>query len=77
MDSRIEVEFGKEEKIRNVDFEGESVNDIGQVLVRIIVQEITIVIEDNVQTIIPNIVPKQDYYEILRQIPIEQPQQSQ
>ncbi|RDX95452.1 hypothetical protein CR513_22029, partial [Mucuna pruriens] len=36
-----EVEFGKKEKIRNVDFEEEFVNDIDQVLVPIIVQETT------------------------------------
>ncbi|RDX81853.1 hypothetical protein CR513_37428, partial [Mucuna pruriens] len=40
----------KEENIRNVDFEEESVNEIGQVLVPITVQETTPVIKDNVQT---------------------------
>ncbi|RDX74296.1 hypothetical protein CR513_45977, partial [Mucuna pruriens] len=59
----------------NVVFEEEFVNDIGQVLVLITVQETTPVIGDNVQTIIPNIVPEQDYDEALPQTPIEQPQQ--
>ncbi|RDX96303.1 hypothetical protein CR513_21054, partial [Mucuna pruriens] len=54
-----------------------SVNDIGQVLVPITVQETTLVIGDNVQTIVPNIIPEQDYDEVLPQIPIEQPQQPQ
>ncbi|RDY01871.1 Copia protein, partial [Mucuna pruriens] len=36
-----EVEFKKEENIRNVVFEEESVNDIGQVLMLITIQEIT------------------------------------
>ncbi|RDX64083.1 hypothetical protein CR513_57402, partial [Mucuna pruriens] len=61
-------EFEKEENIRNV-FEEESVNDIGQVLVSITVQETTPIIGNNVQTIILDIV--------LPQTPIEQPQQSQ
>ncbi|RDX74967.1 hypothetical protein CR513_45206, partial [Mucuna pruriens] len=43
-----EVEFEKEENIRNVVFEEESINDIGQVLVPIIVQETTPIIGDNV-----------------------------
>ncbi|RDX62947.1 hypothetical protein CR513_58670, partial [Mucuna pruriens] len=51
-----EVEFKKEENIRNVDFEEEAINDI--------------VIEDNVQTIVPNVVPKQDYDDVLPQTPI-------
>ncbi|RDX95965.1 hypothetical protein CR513_21434, partial [Mucuna pruriens] len=38
-----EVDFEKEENIRNIDFEVESVNDIGQVLVTIIVQETTLI----------------------------------
>ncbi|RDY03185.1 hypothetical protein CR513_13259, partial [Mucuna pruriens] len=62
-----EVEFGKEENIRNVVFEEEFVNDI----------ETTPVIGDNVQTIVPDIVPEQDYDEVLPQTPIEQPQQPQ
>ncbi|RDX86207.1 hypothetical protein CR513_32480, partial [Mucuna pruriens] len=70
-----EDEFGKEENIRNVDFEEEFANDIGQVLVPITVQATTSVIEDNVQIIVPDIVPKQDYDEVLPQIPIEKPQQ--
>ncbi|RDY00776.1 Copia protein, partial [Mucuna pruriens] len=72
-----EVEFEKEENIRNVVFEEESINDIGQVIVPIIVQETTLVIEDNVQTIVPDIVPEQDYDEVLPQTPIEQPQEPQ
>ncbi|RDX62550.1 hypothetical protein CR513_59104, partial [Mucuna pruriens] len=64
-----EVEFGKEKNIRNVVFEEESVNDIGQVLVPITVQETTLVIGDNVQTIVPDIVPEQDYDEVLPQTP--------
>ncbi|RDX80607.1 hypothetical protein CR513_38828, partial [Mucuna pruriens] len=68
-----EVEFGKEENIRNE----ESANDIGQVLVPITVQETTPVIGDNVQTTIPDIVLEQDYDEALPQTPIEQPQQPQ
>ncbi|RDX95973.1 hypothetical protein CR513_21422, partial [Mucuna pruriens] len=58
-----EVKFEKEENIRNVVFEEKFVNDIGQILVPITIQETTSVIGDNVQTIIPNIVPKQDYNE--------------
>ncbi|RDX64204.1 hypothetical protein CR513_57268, partial [Mucuna pruriens] len=42
-----EVEFGKEENIRNVDFKEESINDIGQVLVPITVQETTIVLRNH------------------------------
>ncbi|RDX73271.1 hypothetical protein CR513_47145, partial [Mucuna pruriens] len=66
-----DVEFGKEENIRNVVFEEEYVNDIGQVLVLITVQETTLVIGDNVQTIVPDIVLEQDYDEALPQTPIE------
>ncbi|RDX71714.1 hypothetical protein CR513_48894, partial [Mucuna pruriens] len=72
-----EVEFGKEENIRNVVFEEESVDDVGQILVPITIQETTLVIGDNVQTTFPNIVPEQDYDEALPQTPIEQPQQPQ
>ncbi|RDX94460.1 hypothetical protein CR513_23156, partial [Mucuna pruriens] len=72
-----EVEFGKEENIRNVVFEEESINDIGQVLVPITIQETTPVIGDNVQTTVPDIVPEQDCDEALPQPPIEQPQQPQ
>ncbi|RDX83656.1 hypothetical protein CR513_35401, partial [Mucuna pruriens] len=61
-----EVEFEKEENIRNVVFKEESVNNITKVLVPITDQETTLVIEDNVQTIVPDIVPEQDYDEILR-----------
>ncbi|RDX60266.1 hypothetical protein CR513_61604, partial [Mucuna pruriens] len=77
--SRIlgEIEFEKEENIRNIVFEEEFVNNIGQVLVPITAQKTTPVIEDNVQTNIPDIVPKQDYDEVLLQIPIKQPQQPQ
>ena len=49
------VEFRKEENIRNVVFEEEPVIYSDQVLVPIIVQDITPVIEDNAQTI--DIVP--------------------
>ncbi|RDX90070.1 hypothetical protein CR513_28108, partial [Mucuna pruriens] len=56
-----EVEFGKEENIRNVIFGEESVNDIGQVLVPIIVEKTTPIIGDNIHP----------------QTPIEQPQQYQ
>ncbi|RDX76264.1 hypothetical protein CR513_43764, partial [Mucuna pruriens] len=62
-----EVEFGKEENMRNVVFEEEFVNDI----------EITPVIRDNVQTIFLDIVPKQDYDKVLPQTPIKKPQQPQ
>ncbi|RDY04612.1 hypothetical protein CR513_11660, partial [Mucuna pruriens] len=58
-----EVKFGKEENIRNVVFD--------QVLVPITFQETTLIIGDNVQTI----VLEQDYDEILPQTLIEQPQQ--
>ncbi|RDY11434.1 hypothetical protein CR513_03907, partial [Mucuna pruriens] len=58
-----EVEFEKEENVRNFVFEEEFVNDIGQVLVPITVQETTLIIEDNVQ----------NYDEVLPQTPIEQP----
>ncbi|RDX66927.1 hypothetical protein CR513_54256, partial [Mucuna pruriens] len=50
-----EVEFKKEENIWNVVFEEEYVNYIGQVLVSITVQETTLVIGDNVQTIVPDV----------------------
>ncbi|RDY13064.1 hypothetical protein CR513_02067, partial [Mucuna pruriens] len=65
-----EVEFGKEDNIRNVVFEEESVNDIGLVLVPITVQETTL-------TIVRGIVLEQDYDGVLPQTPIEQPQQPQ
>ncbi|RDX75880.1 hypothetical protein CR513_44195, partial [Mucuna pruriens] len=70
-----EVEFGKEENIRNVEFEEEYVNDIFQVLVPITIQETTTVIEENVQIIVLNNVLEQDYDEVLFQISIEQSQQ--
>ncbi|RDY12645.1 hypothetical protein CR513_02525, partial [Mucuna pruriens] len=66
-----EVEFEKEDIIRNVFFEKESINDIGKVLVPITIQETTPVIKDNIQTIVPNIVPKQNYDEFLFQTPID------
>ncbi|RDY14563.1 hypothetical protein CR513_00359, partial [Mucuna pruriens] len=50
-----EVEFEKEENIRNVVFEEEFVNNIGQVFVPITIQETTSIIGDNVQTIVPDI----------------------
>ncbi|RDY04610.1 hypothetical protein CR513_11658, partial [Mucuna pruriens] len=64
-----------EENIRNVIFEEKSVNDIGQVLVHITIQETTLLIRDSVPTIVPHIVPEQDYDEVLPQTPIEQPQE--
>ena len=64
-----EVEFGKEENIRNVVFEEEPVICSNQVLVPITVQDITLVIEDNVQTI--DIVPEQANNEVLPQLPLE------
>ena len=70
-----EVEFGKEENIKNVVFEEEPIIYSDQVIIPIIVQDTTPVIEDNVQTI--DIVPKQDNNEVLPQIPLEQPQQPQ
>ncbi|RDY08211.1 hypothetical protein CR513_07577, partial [Mucuna pruriens] len=66
-------EFEKEKNIRNVDFD--AVNEIGQVLMLITIQETTLVIEDNVQTNVSDIVPKQDYDEVLPQTPIEHPQE--
>ncbi|RDX86520.1 hypothetical protein CR513_32136, partial [Mucuna pruriens] len=72
-----EVGFENEENISNVIFEEEFVNDIGQALLPITVQVTTPIIEDNVQTIISNIFPKQDYDEVLPQTPMEQPQQPQ
>ncbi|RDY08246.1 hypothetical protein CR513_07542, partial [Mucuna pruriens] len=72
-----EIEFEKEENIWNVVFKKEYVNEIGQVLVPIIVQVTTSVIEDNVQTIVLDIVPEQDYDEVFPQTPIEKPQQPQ
>ena len=70
-----EVEFGKEENIRNVVFEEEPIIYSDQVIIPIIVQDTTPVIEDNVQTIY--IVPEQDNNEVLPQISLEQPQQPQ
>ena len=55
-----EVEFGKEENIRKVFFEEEPVIDSAQVHIPIIVQETTLVIENNVQTIVDDIVQEQD-----------------
>ena len=70
-----EVEFGKEENIKNVVFEEEPVLCSDQVFVPITVQDTTPVIQDNVQTI--NIVPEQDNNEVLLQIPLELPEQPQ
>ncbi|RDX71625.1 hypothetical protein CR513_49004, partial [Mucuna pruriens] len=67
----------EEENIKNVVFKEESINDIDQVFVLITIQETTLVIGDNVQTIVPNIVLEQDYDKILPQTPMEQPQQPQ
>ncbi|RDX78231.1 hypothetical protein CR513_41517, partial [Mucuna pruriens] len=54
-----------------------SINNIGQVLVPITIQETTLVIGDNVQTTVPDIVLEQSYDETLPQTPLEQPQQPQ
>ncbi|RDY09633.1 hypothetical protein CR513_05974, partial [Mucuna pruriens] len=51
--------------------------ECSQVLVPITVQETTLVIGDNVQTIVPDIVLEQDYDKVLSQTPIKQPQQPQ
>jgi len=59
------VEFGKEENIRKVVFEEEPVIDSAQVLIPIVVQETTPVIENNVQTIVDDIVQEQDNDEVL------------
>jgi len=72
-----EVEFGKEENIRKVVFEEEPVIGSAQVLIPIVVQETTPVIENNVQTIVDDIVQEQDNDEVPPQIPIQQPQQPQ
>ncbi|RDX86508.1 hypothetical protein CR513_32154, partial [Mucuna pruriens] len=53
----------KEYNIKNVVFEKEYVNDISQVIVPITIQETTPIIEDNVQTIVPDFVLEQDYNE--------------
>ena len=55
-----EVEFGKEENIKKVVFEEELVIDSAQVLIPIVVQETTPLIENNVQTIVDDIVQEQD-----------------
>ena len=72
-----EVEFWKEENIMKVVIEEEPVIDSAQVLILIVVQEITPVIENNIQTIVDDIVQEQDNDEIPPQIPIQQPQQPQ
>jgi len=61
--------------IRNFVFEEEPVIYSDQVLVPITVQDTTLVIKDNVQTI--DIVPEQDNNKVLPQIPLEKPQQPQ
>ena len=68
-----EIEFEKEENIRNVVFEKELVINNDQLFIPIIVQEVTIVIENNVLIIVNNIVREQDNNEIFPQIPIQQP----
>jgi len=72
-----EVEFEKEENIRNVVFEEVPIINNHASLVPIIVQNTISVIENNVQTIVDDIVPEQDNNEVLPQIPIKQPQQPQ
>ncbi|RDY12478.1 hypothetical protein CR513_02720, partial [Mucuna pruriens] len=70
-----EVKFEKEENIKNIVFKEEYVNNIGQILVSITVQETTPILEDNVQTIVLNIVSEQDCDGFLPQTPTEQPQE--
>ena len=70
-----EVDFGKEENIKNFVFEEEPIINSTQVLIPIIVQETTPVIENNVPIIVDDIVKKQDNNEVLPQIPIQKPQQ--
>ena len=60
-----EVEFGKEENIRKVLFEEKPIIDSSQVLIPIVVQETTPVIENSVQTIVDDIVQEQDNDEVL------------
>ena len=55
-----EVEFGREENIRNVLFQEELIIYNDQVLIPITAQDTTLVIENNVQTIINDIIQEQD-----------------
>nr|KYP37406.1 Retrovirus-related Pol polyprotein from transposon TNT 1-94 [Cajanus cajan] len=71
-----DVEFGKEENIRNVVFEEKPVINSDQVLMPITISIPTSVIGDN-HGVIPDIVPVQENIEVLHQIPIEQAQQPQ
>ena len=60
-----EVEFGKEENIRNVVFDEEPVFGSAQVQIPITVQEITPVIENDVLIIVDDIFQEQDNNEVL------------
>ena len=60
-----EVEFGKEKNIRNVFFEEEPIIDSAQVLIAIIVQKTTLVIEKNIPIIVDAIVQEQNNDEVL------------
>ena len=64
------IEFRKEENIKNVVFEEEPVIDSAQVLIPIIVEETTPVIENNVPIIVDDIIQEQDNNEVLPQTPI-------
>ena len=70
-----EVKFGKEGNIRNVVFEEEPIIDSDSILIPIIVQGTTPVIENNVQIIFNDIILEQDNNRVLPQKPIEKPQQ--
>jgi len=69
------VDFGKEKNIKNIVFAEKHVIDIAQVLIPIIVQEITPIIENNVPIIVDDIVQEQYNNKVLPQIPIQQPQE--
>jgi len=63
--------------IGNVIFEEKPIIDSDSVLIPINIQDITLVIENNVQTNINEIVLDQDNNKVLPQIPKMQPQQPQ
>ena len=73
-----EVEFGGEGNVRNVVFE-EPISDNDQVIVLVIVQETNPAINNDDQTIIPDIIQEQDNIGIPPQAPIlgqtQQPQE--
>jgi len=60
-----EIEFEKEENMRNVVFEEEPIIYSDQVLIPIPTQDINLVIENNVQTIIDDILLEQDNNEVI------------